>query len=362
MRPLELLELLRGEAEEDKVLGGMTPRPPSDVLEVCRLYSWQNLGDPGSYKASARAASYIVSWAGREALGGEYPGWVTSGASEGNFLALYAARAAGYSRVVYFDSAHYSIPKSARILGMRQLRLPTTDSYMPRLDLLEEEVREGDVIVATVGTTETGFIDPVPRIAEIAARRGAIVHIDAAFAGPIMRHLPTGKTPTRLDDTVVSIVMDMHKIPEAPAGVGVLLFSRREMLESLYHEAPYIPSGRQFGVLGTRSGGPVAAAAYALAKLSEHGVGALARRLMEASMRLAGGLEEAGYTLPHGVETPILCLIHSSPSRVFARLETMGYKAYKCLQGRGVRMAIMPHLLPEIEEIGMLLARAGGRG
>ncbi len=360
MRPRELLERLADKVREDKVLGGMTPRPPPDVLEVCRLYSWQNMGDPESYTASREAASYIVSTASLAVFGMEYPGWVTSGASEGNLLALYALREMGYSRVLYFQSAHYSIPKSARILGMRAEPLPVAGGYEPLLGELKSRLREGDIVVATVGTTETGYIDPVLEVAETAEARGAVVHVDAAFAGPIMRYLGDGKVPRRLRGAVASIVMDMHKIPEAPAGVGLLLARDREFIELLYHSAPYIPSGRQFGVLGTRNGGPVVAAAYALSKMVEYGVERLASELMRASETLVSVLEPHGYGVLHGVETPILCLIHPSHNSVFMRLGEMGYRAYRCLGGRGVRMAVMPHLLPELGEVARILARAAG--
>ncbi len=360
MRPRELLDRLAVRARGDRVLGGMTPRPPPDVLEVCRLYSWQNMGDPESYTASREAASYIVSTASLVVFGREYPGWVTSGASEGNLLALYALREMGYRRVLYFQSAHYSIPKSARILGMRAEPLPVAGGYEPLLGELRSRLGEGDIVVATVGTTETGYIDPVVEIAELAGARGAVVHVDAAFAGPIMRHLGEGKAPRSLGGAVTSIVMDMHKVPEAPAGVGLLLASDKGIIDLLYHKAPYIPSGRQFGVLGTRNGGPVIAAAYALSKLVEYGVERLAGELMDAALELVSRLGPHGYRTPHGVETPILCLIHPHHDRVFRRLGEMGYKAYRCLEGRGVRMAVMPHLIPELDRVSGILASAAG--
>ena len=360
MRAREFLERISRLAEGDGALGGMTPRPLPSVLEVCRMYSWQNIGDPSSYKASAEAARIIVDTLNRLVLGGGFHGWVTSGASEGNLLALYSAREAGFRRVVYPESAHYSIVKSARILGLEPVPIPVRDGYRPLIEVMESKVREGDIVVATIGTTETGYIDPLAEFSRIAARRGAVVHVDAAFTGPIMRYLPTSKIPEELPENVVSIVMDLHKVVEAPIGVGTVFFRDRGMLEILFNEAPYIPSGRQFGVLGTRPGGVVVAGAYALLLLLESGLDRLASRLMDAARRIVEELSGRGYRVPHEVETPILCLTHSNAGRIVEGIRARGYNPYTCLGGRGIRMAVMPHTLEMVDRVVELLSEAAG--
>jgi aromatic-L-amino-acid/L-tryptophan decarboxylase len=101
------------------------------------------------------------------------------------------------SLVVYAsDQAHSSIPKGALLAGFgrENLRLlETDDDHALRVDLLEEAVREDEAagrrpcaVVAAVGTTATTALDPVARIADVAARHGLWLHVDAAMAGSAM--------------------------------------------------------------------------------------------------------------------------------------------------------------------------------
>lgn len=96
--------------------------------------------------------------------------------------------------VVYSSGeAHSSVEKAVRIAGLSPEALrsvPTDDEYAMLPDALEEMI-EADIVggsfpacvVATVGTTSSTAIDPVPQIAEICAREEAWLHVDAAYAG-----------------------------------------------------------------------------------------------------------------------------------------------------------------------------------
>ncbi len=94
------------------------------------------------------------------------------------------------------EMAHSSIDKAALLAGFgrENLRLlPTDEAHALRPDALEEALRR-DVaagkrpcaIVATVGTTGTTALDPVPHIGELARAHGAWLHVDAALAGTAM--------------------------------------------------------------------------------------------------------------------------------------------------------------------------------
>ena len=125
-------------------------------------------------------------------------GWARHGASatDAGRLTVYASR-----------EAHSSIAKGVRLsgIGEAQLRLIDTDgTYAMRPESLAAAM-DADVaaglrpacVVATVGTTSSTAIDPVPAIADLAARHGAWLHVDAAYAGsaailPERRHLLAG--------------------------------------------------------------------------------------------------------------------------------------------------------------------------
>ncbi|MEB3816483.1 MAG: aminotransferase class V-fold PLP-dependent enzyme [Desulfurococcales archaeon] len=330
-----------------KVIGGMIPYPPYCLCDAMEGALHENLGDPYAYPGLTEMVGEVVSFASKASLGRVYPGWVTSGATESNILALYAAREEGYTTVIRFSSAHYSISKAARILGMREVVVESLGGFAANIEGLEEALEEnpGSLVVATLGTTETGYLDPVPDMARLARRYDSILHIDAAFTGPLLAYLGSSKAPKALDATVRTMAVDLHKIPEAPLGVGVLLAYSNDLLESLWFEAPYLPSGRQFGILGSRPAAPLAAASMIARRIEPH-MGEIAEALMDSTREVYDELVERGpYGAPHPPESPLICLTHPMHRRVHGRLQALGYRAYQCPTFGGVRLAIMPHVL-----------------
>jgi aromatic-L-amino-acid decarboxylase len=96
-------------------------------------------------------------------------------------------------RVYASDQAHSSIPKGVKLAGygLENLRLIESDTrFAMRADVLDaairEDLKEGRrpaCVVATVGTTSSGAIDPVPDIARLCREHGLWFHVDAAWAG-----------------------------------------------------------------------------------------------------------------------------------------------------------------------------------
>lgn len=105
------------------------------------------------------------------------------------------------------DQAHSSIEKAVRIAGLGSANLRTVavrDDLSMSPEALEAAIRAdldaGNVpcfVTATIGTTATNAMDPLPAIAEICARYGVWLHVDAAMSGnaaicPEFRHLQEG--------------------------------------------------------------------------------------------------------------------------------------------------------------------------
>lgn len=129
------------------------------------------------------------------------------------------------------DQAHSSVDKALLTLGLGtdQLRkIPTDPAF--RMDpgalaaAIEADLREGIrpmAVVATVGTTATTSVDPVPAIADACARYGAWLHVDAAYGGaagavPELRWVLEGT------DRADSIVVNPHKWLFVPVDCSVL--------------------------------------------------------------------------------------------------------------------------------------------
>jgi aromatic-L-amino-acid decarboxylase len=198
----------------------------------------------------------------RDALGlpRDLFGIINDTASINSFLALAAAReksapdirtrgfsAAPALRVYCSEHAHSSIEKGALALGFGingVVKIAGDDALAMRVDALEEAITRdrklGAVpcaIVATVGTTSSAAIDPVRRIAAIAKRENAWLHVDAAYAGPAticpeFRWLWDGI------EAADSIVVNPHKWLFTPMDCSVLYTRQPEVLRETFSLVP----------------------------------------------------------------------------------------------------------------------------
>src|SRR5262249_13669940 len=115
-----------------------------------------------------------------------------------------------------------------------------------RMDLtaLENTLAKNDVgtVVATLGTTATGSVDPLAEILSMRERYGFRVHIDAAYGGyfVLAKSLagPAKASFSRIGDAD-SIVIDPHKHGMQPYGCGSVIFRDPSVGKLYKHESPY---------------------------------------------------------------------------------------------------------------------------
>ena len=165
-------------------------------------------------------------------------GLLTSGGSLSNFSAIVAARQerlgdelAG-GTIYYSTQTHYCVAKAACLAGFPRAALralPVDERFRLRSDALEAALREDRargrrpfLLVANVGTTNTGAIDPLPELRRIADENGLWLHGDAAYGG-FFRLAPGGEQLLRGVEACDSITLDPHKGLFMPYGVGALL-------------------------------------------------------------------------------------------------------------------------------------------
>jgi len=152
--------------------------------------------------AATELEQVVMDWL-RQMLGlpEGFVGVIQDTASTATLVALLSARertasGGGTAGLTVYASteAHSSVDKGARLAGYgpdHLRRIPTDEAFALRPEALEQTIRadlaEGlrpACAVATVGTTSSTAIDPVPAIAEICRRHGVWLHVDAAYAGP----------------------------------------------------------------------------------------------------------------------------------------------------------------------------------
>lgn len=174
---------------------------------------------------------------------------ITSGGTESNLVALLLARerarAAGERtvQVVCGENAHHSVVRAAWMLGLPTPAVVECDAgrMVPHaLDrVLDAYAGMPVLVVATAGTTDEGLIDPLPELADVAAARGAELHVDAAYGGPL---LFSDRLAPRLAgiDRAVSVTFDLHKLGWQPVAAGILAVRDGRDVAQLSFQADYL--------------------------------------------------------------------------------------------------------------------------
>lgn len=236
--------------------GGIVHSAFADLMAaITNRYAGVYFANPGA----VHMENLLLEWMA-ELIG--YPknaaGNLTSGGSISNLIGVVTARDAfglqpkNYNRACVYTSAqvHHSIHKALRIAGLRDCLLrevPLDERYRLRPDALQAQIvddqREGLIpwlVVASAGTTDTGAVDPLYEIGEIANRHGLWYHIDGAYGAFFIlcdetRNLLRGMACSD------SIIMDPHKGLFLPYGSGaVLVKDRQALLESFYYLPNYL--------------------------------------------------------------------------------------------------------------------------
>ncbi|MDT0306668.1 pyridoxal-dependent decarboxylase [Streptomyces sp. DSM 44917] len=238
---------------------------------------------------------------------------VTSGATEANLLGTLLARERlGHRlRVICGASAHHSVHRAAWLLGLHPPTvLPTPGGVLDpaaahealdRLDRLDPA--PGDplpaLVVATAGTTDSGAIDPLPALADTVAahrtHRPAVLHVDAAYGGPLL-FSPARRGLLAGLDRADSVALDLHKLGWQPVAAGLLTVPDAPALAPLAHRTDYLNAeddteaglpdllGRS---LRTTRRPDVLKVAVTLAALGTSGLAALIDATCEAAAELA---------------------------------------------------------------------------
>ena len=176
----------------------------------------------------------------------EYLGHLTSSGTLANLEALWAAgQSKPGSRIVGSEQAHYTHRRISAVLKLEYAEIPADNSGRMSMEALETELRKGDVgtVVATLGTTAIGAVDPLDEILVLRERYGFRVHVDAAYGGYFTLISAALDEPGRRAFSAIghadSIVIDPHKHGLQPYGCGCVLFRDPSVGRFYKHDSPY---------------------------------------------------------------------------------------------------------------------------
>lgn len=230
--------------------GGIVHSAFADFLAaITNEYAGVFFAGPGA----VRMENHILRWLA-DIVG--YPqsaaGNLTSGGSISNLIGIVTAReahdlkAADFANTVVYlsEQVHHCVNKALRIAGLKECIIryvPLDEYYRLRTDKLAEMISEDKaagknpwLVVASAGTTDTGAIDPLDEIADIAEEHNLWYHIDAAYGGFFVL-CEEMKDRLRGMERSDSIALDPHKSLFLPYGSGVFLVRDRQPLLSSHH-------------------------------------------------------------------------------------------------------------------------------
>jgi len=221
----------------------------------------------GGNHAAVHIEHQVVRWfAGLAGLPDDSAGLLVSGGSMATLTALAVARhraalRAGLdvrsdglqgqpSRFVLYlsEEGHSSARKAAELLGIGSANIRVVgcdDGHRMRADLLrralDRDVSDGLLpvaVMASVGTVNTGAIDPIDAIADVCAEHGVWLHVDGSYGGPAVllldRYAGTGAALARVD----SLALDPHKWLYTPVDAGLVLLRDRALARDAFSLVP----------------------------------------------------------------------------------------------------------------------------
>ena len=206
------------------------------------------LGNVVSDGTLANLTALLVAREKAFAPDGDFPGLRMAGMER-------ALKYYGYSKAVILVSkrGHYSITKSANLLGLGEDNVISiaVDSnnridikkLRKKIEELQKKNRRGRTkivsIIGIAGTTETGSVDNLYEMANIAHEAGTHFHVDACWGGSAIlvdeyRHLFKGI------EQADSVTIDAHKLLYCPMSMGVVLFQDEKDLRYIRHSSQYV--------------------------------------------------------------------------------------------------------------------------
>jgi glutamate/tyrosine decarboxylase-like PLP-dependent enzyme len=227
---------------------GQMLKPPHPAARLAyALAMWINPNNhalDGGRATSAMEKEAVAEIAGM--FGWEnFLGHLCGGGTMANLEALWVAgQLQPGKEILASEQAHYT---HGRISGVLQLPFESVPcDARGRMDVsaLAKRVGRGDVgtVVATMGTTATGSVDPLPEILDLRAKHGFRIHADAAYGGYFVLTENLGEDAERAVARIGeadSIVIDPHKHGLQPYGCGCVMFRDPGVGRMYKHDSPY---------------------------------------------------------------------------------------------------------------------------
>jgi sphinganine-1-phosphate aldolase len=267
-----------------------------------------NYLNPLAFKSLHRMEQEVVRMTAQMLHGDEKTvGVMSSGGTESILLAMFCYRQRARKlhphitkpEVVLPVTIHPAFDKAAELFGLHLRKAPVDESRSVIPAEMEKLITPNTILIAASSPSyPNGTMDPIEAIAQIAIRHHLPFHVDACIGGFMLPWVEKLGYPVPLWDFrvegVCSISADVHKFGFGAKGASTLTYRSMDYLKYQFVVTTDYPGGIYISptLLGTRPGGPVAAAWAGMRHLGENGYLAIAKNLMEGVQKLHAAFDQ----------------------------------------------------------------------
>jgi len=258
-------------------------------------------------------------------------GFMTSGGTESLVLVVYGAlqRAIAHRgserphdqrfNVVLPCTAHAALEKGCAYFNVESRRVPVGANWRADEQAMIAACDENTILIAcSAPQYPQGVVDPIELIGQEALRRGIPFHIDACMGGMLLPFLAPPNMPWNFSVAgVTSMSVDLHKYGYTAKGAGVIIYANKELRN---HQTFFTDNwlGGMYGssgILGTKSGGPIASAWAMVQYFGHDGYRDLALTARKVALEIARHI----YDIPElelraEPDTTLLCIGAKDPN------------------------------------------------
>lgn len=312
--------------------------------EAYRRFAGENALNPGAFPSLRRMQNDVVQVVSQWVNGDDdCAGFMTSGGTESLVLVVRAAkqrairegRGHGPFNMVLPTSAHAALEKGADYFAVESRRVEVGPGWRADASAMRSAVDGNTILlVGSAPQYPQGVIDPIGDLAAIAAEAGINMHVDACMGGVVLPYLERSGVEVEPWDFrvpgVTSISVDLHKYGYSAKGAGVLLHRSKLLRNDQTFMTDNWLGGTYGspGILGTKSGGPIASAWAVMHLLGDAGYAELAVVARGLAVRLHAHVAAHPLLVPVAAPDSTLVAFGSDELDVFALADELGKRGW----------------------------------
>lgn len=339
-----------------RIMSSMCTKPLKIANEAAKIFKETNLGDERISEGAREMEKECIKDVGKFLNLSDAYGFITSGGTESNILAIMEARARKINEnnenmmeecmnmkeeIIVPETAHFSFDKISFLMDIKVRKANVNDDFTVNLNSVKNLINKRTVaVVGIAGNTEYGAIDDIEKLGEICKRNDLYLHVDAAFGGFVIPFLKKiGYKVKNFDfgiEGVKSISIDPHKMGMNIIPSGMILFKKQPKFSI---DVSYL-QGKHERLVGTFPAASVAGCYTCLKFLGEDGYIDVVKNCMENTEYLAKELRKININV---LNYSINVLAFNIENEIYNKLLKIGWILSKTSKGH-VRIVVMPHI------------------